>query len=86
MTSSTAGSNGIASEGQKLLADVRNGNGSISKLLYSDEFYQELRSPIRRIDKMLADLDAGQGTAGQAAERSRLFDELQKSMARDPRR
>src|SRR6516165_2100176 len=35
--------NGIASEGQSLLADVRKGQGTISKLIYDDALYQEIR-------------------------------------------
>ena len=50
--------NGIATEGQNLLADVRKGHGTISKLIYDDALYQEIRSPIKRVDALLADLQA----------------------------
>jgi len=42
--------NGIGSEMQQLLVDVRSGHGTISKLIYDDALYQELRSPIKRAD------------------------------------
>ena len=50
---------------QKLLSDVRNGKGTISKLIYDDALYQEIRSPIKRVDALLADLQAGKGSAGK---------------------
>ena len=58
-------SHAIASEGQSLLADVRNGKGTVSKLIYDDALYQEIRSPIKRVDAILAEIQAGNGSAGK---------------------
>ena len=46
------------------------GKGTLSKLIYGDELYEELRAPLKRVDAMLADLQAGQGTAGKFAQGS----------------
>jgi len=53
--------NSLASEGQKLMADVRTGGGTISKLIYDDSLYQEIRAPIKRLNDLLAGLQGGEG-------------------------
>jgi phospholipid/cholesterol/gamma-HCH transport system substrate-binding protein len=71
--------NAIAAEGQKLLTDVRKGNGTLSKLIYDDKLYQEVRAPLQRVDAILADLQAGQGTVGKLLKDPALFDEAKQT-------
>src|ERR1017187_5250763 len=73
--------NGIAAEGQQLLADVRNGKGTLSKLIYDDSLYQEVRAPIKRIDQMLDDLQQGRGTAGKLLKDPQVYDDAQQTLA-----
>ena len=72
--------NGIAAEGQQLLADVRHGKGTISRLLYDDALWQEIRAPLRRIDDLLANLQSGQGTLGKLVRDPVLFDEVHQTI------
>ena len=67
-------------EMQGLLADVRHGKGTLSKLLYEDGLYNDLQAPIKRIDAMLADLQGGQGTAGKLLRDSALFDDARQTI------
>ena len=48
--------NNLASEGQKLMADVRSGGGTISKLIYDPTLYDEIRAPINRLNALLEGL------------------------------
>jgi len=72
--------NAIASEGQRLLADVRTGNGSLSKLLYSPDFYNQAVGLEKRVDDMLAAVQGGRGTAGKLLNDPALYDEAQKTI------
>jgi phospholipid/cholesterol/gamma-HCH transport system substrate-binding protein len=73
--------NGIAAEGQQLLADVRRGKGTLSKLIYDDALYNDIRSPIQRIDDLLAGLQKGQGTAGKLMKDPALWDDVHNTIA-----
>jgi phospholipid/cholesterol/gamma-HCH transport system substrate-binding protein len=73
--------NGIAIEGQKLLADVRTGQGTISKLLYDPALYQQVITSMKRVDSLLADLQSGQGTAGKLLKDPALFDDVKTTIA-----
>ena len=63
---------------------MRTGNGTLSKLIYDDTLYHEMRAPLQRVDAMLADLQAGQGTAGKLLKDPALFDEAKQTIGRDP--
>ncbi|MGP8245694.1 MAG: MlaD family protein [Bryobacteraceae bacterium] len=72
--------NGIATEGQQLMTDIRTNNGTIHQLIYDPALYNELRSPLQRIDALLAGLQAGKGTAGLLLKDPSLFDEAHKTL------
>jgi phospholipid/cholesterol/gamma-HCH transport system substrate-binding protein len=73
--------NGIASELQKILADVRTSNGTISKLFHDEgTLYEEFRAPIKRIDAMLAEIQAGQGNIGLLLKDRTLYDDFKKTV------
>ena len=73
--------NGIAIEGQKLLADIRTGQGTVTKLLYDPALYQQVVASLKRIDDILAGLQSGQGTAGMMLKDPSLFDDAKKTIA-----
>ena len=60
---------------------MRNGRGTLSKLIYDDSLYQEVRAPLKRIDAMLADLQQGQGTAGKLLKDPQVYDEAHETLA-----
>jgi phospholipid/cholesterol/gamma-HCH transport system substrate-binding protein len=73
--------NGIASELQKILADVRTSNGTVSKLFHDEgALYNEFRAPIKRIDDMLAQIQAGQGNIGLMLKDRALYDDFRKTI------
>jgi phospholipid/cholesterol/gamma-HCH transport system substrate-binding protein len=73
--------NGIAAELQKILTDVRTSNGTISKLFHDEgALYEEFRAPLKRIDAMLAEIQAGQGNIGLLVKDRALYDEFKKSV------
>lgn len=73
--------NGVASEVQKILTDVRTSNGTISKLFHDEgALYQEFRGPLKRIDAILADIQGGQGNLGLMLKDRALYDEFKKSV------
>ena len=73
--------NGIADELQKILTDVRTSNGSISKLFHDEgALYEEFRAPLKRIDAMLAEIQAGQGNIGLMLKDRALYDDFKKSV------
>ena len=45
---------------------MRTGNGTISKLIYDDALYQDMRAPLKRIDAMLAGLARRPGHGRQS--------------------
>src|ERR1017187_4145860 len=73
--------NGIASELQKILSDVRTSNGTISKLFHDEgALYEEFRAPIKRIDAMLAEIQGGQGNIGLLLKDRALYDDFKKTV------
>jgi phospholipid/cholesterol/gamma-HCH transport system substrate-binding protein len=73
--------NGIASELQGILSDVRTSNGTVSKLFHDEgALYEEFRAPIKRIDAMLAEIQAGQGNIGLMLKDRALYDDFKKSV------
>jgi phospholipid/cholesterol/gamma-HCH transport system substrate-binding protein len=73
--------NGVASEVQKILVDMRTSNGTVSKLLHDEgALYQDFRAPLKRIDAMLADVQGGQGNIGLLLKDRALYDDLRKTM------
>jgi phospholipid/cholesterol/gamma-HCH transport system substrate-binding protein len=49
---------GISAELKQLTADVQHGHGTITKLLYDDPLEAQLRSPLKRLDEIMASADA----------------------------
>ena len=73
--------NGIAAELQKILVDVRTSDGTVSKLIHDKgALYDDFRAPIKRIDDMLAQIQAGQGNVGLLLKDRGLYDDFRKSM------
>ncbi|HTS31659.1 MAG TPA: MlaD family protein [Bryobacteraceae bacterium] len=73
--------NGIASEIQKILTDVRTADGSVSKVLHDQgALYDDIRAPIKRIDAMLAQIQGGQGNIGLLMNDRALYDDFKKTV------
>src|SRR5579871_1426797 len=73
--------NGIASELQKILADVRTADGTVSKLFHDQgALYEDFRAPIKRIDAMLAQIQSGQGNLGLLMTDRALYDDFKKTI------
>ncbi len=72
--------NGVASELQKILTDVRTSNGTVSKLFHDEgALYEDFRAPLKRIDAMMADIQSGQGNIGLLLKDRALYDDFKKA-------
>jgi phospholipid/cholesterol/gamma-HCH transport system substrate-binding protein len=52
----------------------------IGRIIYSEDYYQELRAPIQRLNNALGTLDSGQGTGGKFLKDPAQYDQLRKSV------
>jgi phospholipid/cholesterol/gamma-HCH transport system substrate-binding protein len=61
---------------------VRNARtaGALASLIQRDELYTNVQSTLARYDTLLADLEAGRGSAGEFLQSSRLHDDLRKQI------
>ena len=75
---------GVSSELDRLMADVRHGHGTITKLFYEDPLDKQMQSPLERLDEILASTDVmsarmkevGDGVDGASAEFHTLQTEI----------
>ena len=68
---------------RRLERSVRNARtaGAVGNLIQSDELYSNVQSTLTRYDLLLADLEAGRGSAGEFLQSSRTHDDLRKQIA-----
>ena len=62
---------GTMDEANQVIQDISRGTGTLAKLTHEPELYQRLADSATRMDKVLADLDAGQGDPWEATQRPR---------------
>jgi phospholipid/cholesterol/gamma-HCH transport system substrate-binding protein len=74
-----------ASEGlvhaTQLLKDVRDGRGTLGKLVTDDAVYRELSALLQSADRVASQIAAGRGTLGRLTNDPRLYEELRTSVA-----
>jgi phospholipid/cholesterol/gamma-HCH transport system substrate-binding protein len=67
-------------EATQLLKDVRNGKGTIGKLVTDEGVYHDLSALLQSMDRVTSQIAKGQGTLGQLTNDPRLYDELRASV------
>ena len=55
---------------------VNSGQGTVGKLLNSDELHHQLSASMKRLDVTIDKINAGQGTLGQLLVNASLYDNL----------
>jgi len=68
-------------EATQLLKDVRNGKGTIGRLVTDDGAYRDLSALLQSADRLTNQIAKGQGTLGRLTNDPRLYDELRASVA-----
>jgi phospholipid/cholesterol/gamma-HCH transport system substrate-binding protein len=68
-------------EATELLRDVRNGKGTIGKLVTDEAVYREMSALLQSADRLTNQIAKGQGTLGRLTNDPRLYDELRTSVA-----
>jgi phospholipid/cholesterol/gamma-HCH transport system substrate-binding protein len=64
---------------QVILDDIKEGRGSIGKLLTDPEAYNHLNSVMAKADTMMSNVQAGRGTLGKLVNSNELYDKVDKS-------
>jgi phospholipid/cholesterol/gamma-HCH transport system substrate-binding protein len=65
---------------QEILNDIKEGKGSIGKLVNDPAAYNHLNSVLNRADSMMGSIQAGHGTLGKLVASNELYDKVDKSM------
>lgn len=71
--------NRLTSQINDVVASVREGKGSIGKLIYDPGLYNRLNATASKIDAVVADVQAGKGSAGKLLVSNELYDKLNSS-------
>jgi phospholipid/cholesterol/gamma-HCH transport system substrate-binding protein len=66
----------LSSEAQDLLAGVKQGRGTLGKLLYDTQAYNHLNSILGKADQMVTDVQAGHGTVGKLVTSDELYNKV----------
>jgi phospholipid/cholesterol/gamma-HCH transport system substrate-binding protein len=64
-----------------LISDLRNGKGTVGKLLTDEAVYNEFNSLMAAADRVAKNVAAGKGTMGKFANDPKVYDELNASVA-----
>ena len=67
-------------EATQLLRDIRNGQGTLGKLVTDDAVYRELSELLQSADRVATQIGSGKGTLGRLTNDPRLYDELRSSV------
>ena len=70
----------LSSDAQDLIAGVKNGRGTLGKLLTDEQAYKHLNSVLARSDQMLANIQAGQGTLGKVVVSDEMYGKVDKAL------
>jgi phospholipid/cholesterol/gamma-HCH transport system substrate-binding protein len=65
---------------QVILDDVKEGRGSIGKLITDPEAYNHLNSVVAKADNMMSNIQSGRGTLGKLVNSNELYDKVDKSV------
>jgi phospholipid/cholesterol/gamma-HCH transport system substrate-binding protein len=65
---------------QEILNDVKEGKGSIGKLLVDPQAYNHLNSVLAKSDTMMSNIQAGRGTLGKLVNSNELYDKVDKGV------
>jgi phospholipid/cholesterol/gamma-HCH transport system substrate-binding protein len=76
----TASASTSLEEMNKLLADVRNGRGTIGKLVTDDALYNEMQAFVAAAGRVTSSLDAGRGTLGGLIKDPAAYNSLKASL------
>jgi phospholipid/cholesterol/gamma-HCH transport system substrate-binding protein len=70
----------LSSDAQDLIVGVKNGRGTLGKLLTDEQAYNHLNSVLARSDQMLANIQAGQGTLGKVVASDEMYGKVDKAL------
>ncbi|MHB8502749.1 MAG: MlaD family protein [Candidatus Acidiferrales bacterium] len=70
----------LSEEVQDLISGVKQGKGSLGKLLTDDQAYNHLNNLLSRGDAMLANVQAGQGTIGKLVVSDEMYNKVDKGL------
>lgn len=70
----------LSDDAQDLIAGVKNGRGTLGKLLTDEQAYNHLNSVLARSDQMLANIQAGQGTLGKVVTSDEMYGKVDKAL------
>jgi phospholipid/cholesterol/gamma-HCH transport system substrate-binding protein len=65
---------------QEILNDVKEGKGTIGKLLVDPQAYHHLNSVLAKSDTMMSNIQAGRGTLGKLVNSNELYDKVDKGL------
>jgi len=67
-------------EATQLLKDVREGRGTLGRLVTDDAIYRDLNTLLQSADRVASQIASGRGTLGRLTNDPRLYDELRSSV------
>jgi phospholipid/cholesterol/gamma-HCH transport system substrate-binding protein len=70
----------LSEEVQELINGVKQGKGSLGKLLTDDQAYNHLNNLLSRGDAMLANIQAGQGSLGKLVASDEMYNKVDKGL------
>ncbi len=66
----------ITKQANAVLADVRNGKGSLGKFMVDEDAYNHLNHSLGNVDRMMADIQAGKGTLGKLVTDDEMYNRV----------
>jgi phospholipid/cholesterol/gamma-HCH transport system substrate-binding protein len=66
----------ITRQASAVLADVRNGHGSLGKFMVDETAYNHLNSSLGNLDRMMGDIQAGKGTLGKLISDDEMYNRV----------
>jgi phospholipid/cholesterol/gamma-HCH transport system substrate-binding protein len=70
----------LSDDAQDMIAAVKNGRGTLGKLLTDEQAYNHLNSVLARSDQMIANVQAGQGTIGKLVATDEMYNKVDKAI------
>src|SRR5882724_1810558 len=71
----------LTEDAQDMVAGVKNGRGTLGKLLTDEQAYNHLSNILARGDQLVANVQAGQGTIGKLLYDPSLYDQAKQAIA-----
>ncbi|HEV7966270.1 MAG TPA: MlaD family protein [Candidatus Acidoferrales bacterium] len=66
----------ITKQASAVIADVRNGRGSLGKFMVDETAYNHLNNTLENVDHMMADIQAGKGTLGKLVADDEMYNRV----------